>query len=249
MDPMQWENPEQEETENYENISIDDLIRDLQFLNTEEESTIEAEPAPEKNEEPRVPMKKRKDPRTPGKVLLSYLHDLVYLLAVVIILLLLVFRIVVVSGPSMNDTLVDGDYILLLSNTFYRNPKAGDIIVACKENFENGEPIIKRVIATEGQTVDIDFVTGTVSVDGEILDEPYILTPTNLFEGVEFPVTVDEGCIFVMGDNRNRSKDSRSLEIGQIDRREVLGKALFIFFPGADALHPQRDYSRIGVLD
>lgn len=257
MDPNEWENPEQtagetplDETETYENISFEDLIKDLEFLNDIEDTVItEAEPVAEKEDESKVPVRKRKEPRSPGKTVISYLHDLVYLLAVVIILLLLVFRIVVVSGPSMNDTLVDGDYILLLSNTFYREPKVGDIIVACKENFEQGEPIIKRVIATEGQTVDIDFEAGTVSVDGEILDEPYILTPTNLFEGVEFPVTVEKGCIFVMGDNRNRSKDSRSLEIGQIDRREVLGKALFLFFPGTDELHPQRDYTRMGVLD
>jgi len=80
------------------------------------------------------------------------------------------------------------------------------------------------------------------------LDEPYINTSTNLFEGVSFPLVVDEGCVFVMGDNRNESKDSRSIEIGLIDRREILGKALLLALPAADAITGKRDFGRIGVL-
>ena len=179
---------------------------------------------------------------------LAYLHDLVCLLAGILLIFSLLFRVVVVSGASMNDTLVHGDWILLLGNTFYTEPKQGDIIVASKDSFKNGEPIIKRVIATEGQTVDIDFQAGIVYVDGVALDEPYTLTPTNLMEGVSFPLTVDEGCLFVMGDNRNESRDSRSLMIGQIDCREVLGKAIFLMFPGMDDDHPVREFGRIGVL-
>ncbi len=180
------------------------------------------------------------------KNIVSYLRDLVHLLAGILLVFVLLFRIVVVSGPSMKQTLIDGDYLLLLSNTFYSQPKQGDVIVASKDDFKAGEPIIKRVIATEGQTVDIDFDAGTVSVDGVVLDEPYTLTPTNLFEGITFPLTVEENCIFVMGDNRNESKDSRNPEIGQIDKREVLGKVFFLLFPGEDAQSGKREFNRIG---
>ena len=175
------------------------------------------------------------------------MHDLVFLIAGVLLVFSLLFRVVVVSGPSMNDTLIDGDWLLLLSNTFYGQPKCGDIIVASKDSYDDGTPIIKRVIATQGQEVDIDFALGVVYVDGVALDEPYTLTPTNLNEGIQFPLTVDEGCIFAMGDNRNISKDSRSTEIGQIDCREVLGKAIFLFFPGNDPIN-SREFDRIGVL-
>ncbi len=149
----------------------------------------------------------------------------------------------------MNRTLLDGDYLLLMNNLFYREPKAGDIVVVSKKSFKDGEPIIKRVIATEGQEVDIDFSSGIVYVDGQALDEPYTYTPTDVYEGVTFPLTVKENHIFVMGDNRHNSKDSRSPDIGQIDKREVLGKACFLFFPGKDIATSQRQYSRIGVLD
>ncbi len=180
--------------------------------------------------------------------ILLYLHDLVCLLAGIVLVLLLLFRIVIVSGPSMNDTLIDGDYLLLLNNVFYAEPKHGDIIVATKADFKDGEPIIKRVIATEGQTVDIDFDLGVVSVDGVMLNEPYTLTPTNQEEGMTFPLVVDEGCIFVMGDNRNRSKDSRDPEIGLIDTRQVLGKAILLVFPGNNGGLSEREFSRIGAL-
>lgn len=178
-----------------------------------------------------------------------YLHDLVYLLAGIMLVLLLLVRVVVVKGPSMNATLVDGDYLLLISNVFYQNPQQGDIIVASKDDFKDGEPIIKRVIATEGQTVDIDFETGIVYVDGTALDEPYTNTPTNLEEGNQFPMQVQEGCVFVMGDNRNKSKDSRNPEIGLIDCREILGRAVFLLFPGndEDQGYP-RDFGRLGVV-
>ena len=186
--------------------------------------------------------------RKTGNILLSYLHDLTFLIAGVLLVFSLLFRVVVVSGPSMDATLTDGDWLLILGNVLYQNPKHGDIIVASKDSYDDGTPIIKRVIAKEGQTVDIDFEAGVVYVDDVALDEPYTLTPTNLREGMEFPLTVDEGCYFVMGDNRNVSKDSRSTEIGQIDRREILGKAIFVFFPGNDGGDVERDFGRIGVL-
>ena len=180
------------------------------------------------------------------KTVLTYLHDFVYLLTVVLLVFLLCLRVVVVSGPSMNDTLVNGDYLLLLNGVFFNEYKPGDVVVASKDDFRDGEPIVKRVIATEGQTVDIDFTAGTVTVDGVVLDEPYTSTPTNLYEGIKFPQVVEPGHIFVMGDNRNDSKDSRSPEIGQVDCREVLGKAIFLLIPGGE--RGEQDFGRIGVI-
>ena len=191
----------------------------------------------------------RKKRNKAQKGVLSYLHDFVIWLIVIVLVFLLLFRVVIVSGPSMQPTLVDGDYLLLLSSVFYRNPKQGDIIVAAKDSFHNGEPIIKRVIATAGQEVDIDFEEGIVYVDGRTLDEPYILSPTYLEEGVKFPLTVPENCVFVMGDNRNNSTDSRNPAIGTIDRREILGKVLLLIIPGRGEDTGKMEWSRFGVVD
>ena len=177
-----------------------------------------------------------------------YMHDLIYMLIAIILVFLLVFRVIVVSGDSMNSTLIDGDYLLLLSNVFYTEPQPGDIIVASKESFDNGSAIIKRVIATEGQIVDIDFDNGIVYVDGLPIDEPYINNLTTRQEGVLFPLIVEGGCIFVLGDNRAVSKDSRHPEIGLIDKREVLGKALVLMVPGVDEFTEKRDFDRTGVI-
>lgn len=179
---------------------------------------------------------------------LSYLHDLVFLIAGVLLVFSLLFRVIVVSGPSMKSTLVDGDWLLLLDNTFYHEYDRGDIVVVSKKSYDDGTPIIKRVVATEGQTVDINFDAGIVYVDGQPLEEVYTNTPTNLEEGMEFPLTVDDGCIFVLGDNRNESKDSRSPEIGLINRSEVLGKAILLLFPGNEKGELKREFSRIGGI-
>ena len=180
--------------------------------------------------------------------LVTDLRDVVVVLVVFLLLFMMAFRIVSVKGPSMYDTLLDGDRLILLSSVFYREPKQGDVIVASLESFKDGECIVKRVIATEGQVVDIDFLTGEVRVDGILLDEPYIHTPTDRSEGVEFPVVVEPGHVFVMGDNRGNSLDSRSLEIGQIDKRQILGKAIFLLFPGNNLGQDEIDFSRIGVI-
>ena len=194
--------------------------------------------------------KKEQKEEQPGfpKSLVMYLHDLCWMLAVVMVLFLIFFRIIVVSGPSMKMTLLDGDYLLLVSNLTYREPKIGDVVVVSKESYDHGKPIVKRVIATEGQIVDMDFENGIVYVDGLPLDEDYINTPTNLDEGAIFPQIVEENCVFVMGDNRNNSKDSRSLEIGQVDKREVLGKVAILMVPGTDHGEETRDVKRIGTV-
>ncbi len=198
--------------------------------------------------EEQTPVQKQEEQVSPEKSVLLYLHDLIYLLAAIMLVFMLLFRMVIVSGSSMYDTLWDGDWLLLLSSTLYDDPEYGDIIVASKESFRGGEAIIKRVIATEGQTVDIDFWEGIVYVDGNALEEDYIYSPTTMPEGMKFPLTVDEGCVFVMGDNRMDSKDSRSPDIGLVDEREILGKALLLIFPGDNKRESARDFSRIGVI-
>ena len=202
-------------------------------------------PVPEpENENPKKPEKKL------GwkKNLVLYLHDVIVYLVIICILFSLVFRIVVVSGTSMNLTLLDGDYLLLISNLIYQDPKYGDVVVVSKQSFDDGKPIVKRVIATEGQTVDIDFLSGTVYVDGKALDEDYAWTKTKSHGGVQFPLTVDEGCVFVLGDNRGNSRDSRYPDIGLIDEREILGKAIILFVPGTNRDELERDFGRIGAI-
>ncbi len=191
---------------------------------------------------------KKEEKLTWQQSVVMYMHDLLYMLITIMVLFLLVFRVIVVSGSSMYATLIDGDYLLLVSNLFYGKPQYGDIIVASKDGFDDGAPIIKRVIATEGQTVDIDFELGVVYVNGEALQEDYTYTPTNLDEGTVFPLTVEPNCVFAMGDNRNRSRDSRSPEIGQIDKREILGKAIYLFLPGTDEGHAGPDFERMGAI-
>ena len=192
---------------------------------------------------------KEKEPRNWKQSVLLYVHDLMCMLLVVMLLFLVVFRVILVTGDSMFTTLWDGDYLLLVSELFCGAPEPGDIVVISKQSFDNGSPIVKRVIATEGQTVDIDFESGTVYVDGKALREPYIHNETTNEEGTVFPLTVAENCIFVLGDNRAVSLDSRSPQSGQIDRREVLGKALCLIMPGAHHGQLLPDYSRIGAVN
>lgn len=143
-----------------------------------------------------------------------------------------VFRLVGVDGSSMTDTLQHGDWLLTVNKQSY---ECGDIVVITEPNYFN-EPLIKRVIAKGGETVDIDFTTATVYVDGKALKEPYTREDFILpkLDDIEFPYTVPEGHIFCMGDNRNGSTDSRSNLIGSLDERYVLGKAVIRILPFGD---------------
>lgn len=161
----------------------------------------------------------------------GWLESFAITVTVILVVFTLFIRTAYVDGNSMNNTLIDKE-TLAVSNLFY-TPKQGDIVVfqAPDSTVEGG--IVKRVIATEGQTVDIDFKRWKVSVDGVVLDEPYVLydgLPMNK-GNVQFPVTVPEGCIFVLGDNRNGSSDSRSTNIGFVDTRYVFGRVLFRITP------------------
>lgn len=212
---------------------------------------FEREPVAEPMEQETMSAEKKEKTLTKAQQIFKDAKDILYILAAFMLVYVLFFRAVVVVGDSMFDTFADGDRLLLVSNVLYQNPKPGDIVVASKDSFRNGECIIKRVIATEGQIVDIDFATGTVYVDGVALDEPYLYSGTYRQEGVKFPLTVDEGCVFVMGDNRMDSKDSRSPEIGLIDEREILGKVIFLMIPGTGSSDQPIDFdlSRIGVVE
>ena len=162
------------------------------------------------------------------KEILSWM---VYICGAVLIALLLrifVFELVRVDGPSMQPTLYGGDRVAVQSMLY--TPQRGDVVVV--DGYINyGDPLVKRIIALGGDTVDINFETGAVTLNGAVLEEPYISAPTTTGYDVEFPVTVPEGCVFVMGDNRPRSLDGRSTEVGFIDERDILGKVLLRVFP------------------
>ena len=182
-----------------------------------------------------------------------WLYEWVQALVTVVLCAVVVFafaaRLVLVSGPSMRETLQDQDCLVVLSPLLCGDYEAGDIVIIQRESFRDGEPIVKRIIATEGQTVDIDFDAGVVYVDGAALEEDYIRQPTHLEEGLDFPCTVPAGCVFVMGDNRNDSDDSRDSALGPVDTRCVLGRALLLAVPGPTADTEQRDWSRVGILN
>ena len=166
----------------------------------------------------------------PGRELYLNVRVLVTVMTVFVMMFTFVARIIVVSGPSMENNLWGGDLILVWSLGY--TPRQGDVVVLTQESYQE-DSIVKRVIATEGQQVDIDYGSGTVKVDGAALKEPNIkeqmLVPS-YGEGINH-VVVPEGCIFVMGDNRNQSADSRFPSIGIVDNRCVIGHGVLVLFP------------------
>ena len=158
---------------------------------------------------------------------------------IVLILLASTFlcRITRVVGQSMDNTLSEGE--LLFVQTVGYHPQAGDVVIvnkttAAAEQLLRGEAIVKRVIATGGQTVDINYETGSLYVDGELREEPYIkeqMTWPRDSEMWETHFEIPEGCVFVLGDNRNNSTDSRKPTVGAVDERFVLGGARIVLFP------------------
>ncbi len=161
----------------------------------------------------------------------DWLQCLVSALIICVITFAFFARIIGIIGSSMVPTFHNGDKVIISKILF--KPEQGDIVVLRKLQFQD-EPIIKRVIAVEGQTVDIDFDAGVVYVDGVPQVEPYIAEPT--YQRIDFDgmITVPEGQVFVMGDNRNHSTDSRDSTIGCVDKRYILGKVLLRLFPVSD---------------
>ena len=181
------------------------------------------------------------------KEMYEWIQCIVVALICCVIIFVFLARVIDVKGTSMLPNLVEGDKIII--TRLAGDYKQGEIVVLRKESFR-AEPIVKRIIATGGQTIDIDFVNGVVYVDGEALDEPYInertyepedfeyLKQSGDYEVTEDGLVVPEGFVFVMGDNRNNSSDSRRLTIGCVDERFIMGKAVFRILP----------FSKIGAI-
>lgn len=159
----------------------------------------------------------------------DWIQSLISALLICVLVFVFVLRIMDVHGTSMVPTLRNGDKVLV-SDLFYE-PERGDIVVFKKDSYDDNKALVKRVIAVAGDVVNIDFERGIVYVNGEAVEEDYIdvLTTTKIdFIG---PQTVPENCLFVMGDNRNASTDSRDKRIGMVDKRLVIGKVLMVVYP------------------
>ena len=166
-----------------------------------------------------------------GQGMLEWYEALISAALVLVLVFSFVFRIIQVDGSSMVPTLTNGDKLIVWGAGY--TPERGDVVIV--DSYTTyGKPLVKRIIAKGGDTISIDYETGTVTVNGEVLQEDYIAEPTYLGYDVEFPYTVPEGTVFVMGDNRNQSLDSRSSYIGCIDEQDILGKVLVCFLPFAD---------------
>lgn len=179
--------------------------------------------------------------------IIEWMEVVVTALVAVVLVFTFFIRIATIQGPSMENTLHNGEKVLI-SKVAY-TPKQGDVVVVSRNynavdpskiewpaDPNNSEPIIKRIIAVEGQTVDIDFDKGIVFVDGKALDEPYTKTPTNVKADMQFPQTVPEGCVFVLGDNRNNSTDSRFSQLGtdgngMVKEEYIIGCVYLRIFP------------------
>ncbi|NMA79231.1 MAG: signal peptidase I [Clostridiales bacterium] len=162
--------------------------------------------------------------------LFDWIESIVISVFVVILIFTFVLRIIEVDGESMVQTLHHRDR-LITTHLFYK-PSHGDIIVLNSTGLN--KPIVKRVIGIAGDEINIDFEEGIVYRNGEALTEPYTNTPTNAKESINFPITVEEGKVFVLGDNRNSSTDSRSARVGQVDEEQILGKVIFRIYPFSD---------------
>ena len=194
----------------------------------DEYNSLPREPEEETNEE--------QAPRRPGADLYDWLQMFLGCVVAAVVLFNCVARLTRVDGDSMNNTLQDGEIMLIWSLGY--TPKQGDIVVLNKTpvlltGWTEPRAIVKRVIATGGQTVDIDYMAGLVYVDGQPLDEPYL--PEEMYlPGPTMQQThweVPEGSIFVMGDNRNHSSDSRDIQLGPIDTDYILGRAVLALWP------------------
>ena len=194
----------------------------------DEYNSLPREPEEETNEE--------QAPRRPGADLYDWLQMFLGCVVAAVVLFNCVARLTRVDGDSMNNTLQDGEIMLIWSLGY--TPKQGDIVVLNKTpvlltGWTEPRAIVKRVIATGGQTVDIDYMAGLVYVDGQPLDEPYL--PEEMYlPGPTMQQThweVPEGSIFVMGDNRNHSTDSRDIQLGPSDTDYILGRAVLALWP------------------
>lgn len=189
----------------------------------------------------------KKEPETFENMAYCWAQALTTAVVGVVLLFTFAIRLIGVSGPSMQDTLYTGDRLLVL-NAMFCNFQQGDVVVINDYNAELSDTLVKRIVAVGGQTVDIDFASGTVYVDGTALNEPYIKEPTYKSDGTVFPLTLAEDEVFVMGDNRNHSTDSRSDRLGAVKKGYLQGKALLLLVPGKTPDTEKSDWSRVGPV-
>ncbi len=162
----------------------------------------------------------------------DWVSNITFILSAIVLIFIFAIRVVGVDGESMMPTLHHKDW-LITSNLFYE-PENGDIVVLSKDSFLDGKMIVKRIIATEGQEIDIDFQNGKVYVDGKVLDEKYIDEPTLTQYTTKFPAIVPKDHVFVMGDNRNHSADSRDANLGMVHESCILGRVILRILPLSD---------------
>ena len=181
------------------------------------------------NTKKKKPVPVEADPNASSKETYDWIQCLLVALIICVLIFMFCVRVIDVIGASMNPTLFNGEK-MLVSDLFYK-PKVGDVVVFKKDEYDPNKLLVKRVIAVEGQEINMDFENGIVYIDGVAIAEDYISEPT--YNKLDFigPKTVPEGCVFVMGDNRNASIDSRKTEIGMLDNRLILGRAYCVVYP------------------
>ena len=181
------------------------------------------------NTKKKKPVPVEADPNASSKETYDWIQCLLVALIICVLIVMFCVRVIDVIGASMNPTLFNGEK-MLVSGLFYK-PKVGDVVVFKKDEYDPNKLLVKRVIAVEGQEINMDFENGIVYIDGVAIAEDYISEPT--YNKLDFigPKTVPEGCVFVMGDNRNASIDSRKTEIGMLDNRLILGRAYCVVYP------------------
>ena len=189
----------------------------------------------------------KKEPETLEGMLYCWAQALITAVVGVVLLFTFAFRLIGVSGPSMQDTLYTGDRLLVL-NAAFCDFQPGDVVVINNYNADLSDTLIKRIIAVGGQTIDIDLASSTVYVDGQPLDEPYVKGFTDTIEGTRFPLTLAEDEVFVMGDHRDHSTDSRSARLGPVKEGYLQGKAVLLLLPSTNPDLGAREWDRIGLV-
>ena len=189
----------------------------------------------------------KKEPETLEGMLYCWAQALITAVVGVVLLFTFAFRLIGVSGPSMQDTLYTGDRLLVL-NAAFCDFQPGDVVVINNYNADLSDTLIKRIIAVGGQTIDIDLASSTVYVDGQPLDEPYVKGFTDTIEGTRFPLTLAEDEVSVMGDHRDHSTDSRSARLGPVKEGYLQGKAVLLLLPGTNPDLGAREWDRIGLV-